>query len=55
MDIHARLKGLQQDMAGLDLNSVGAWTQISDWFAHDLAPDSPQIVRLHPNNRRQRG
>ena len=48
-----RLKGLQQDIAGLDLEAVGAWEQISQWFADGLSPQSPQIVRLHPN-RRQR-
>ena len=49
-----RLKGLQADIAGLDLGSVGSWEQISLWFAEGLSPQSPQIVRLHPNRRQQR-
>ena len=48
-----RLKSLQQDIAGLDLGAVESWRHISDWLVESLSAQSPQIVRLHQNNRRQ--
>jgi hypothetical protein len=48
-----RLKGLQQDIAGLDLASATNWDQIKLWYEESFSPDQPNILRLAERRHRQ--